>query len=74
MTDAQLNGYIDALLSATRQERIRSGGLWADKMDSAMAMWNDRHPDTLPPAFEKLGAPPSCFEGTVPPIYDGDLE
>ena len=74
MTDSQLNDYIGVLLDVSRQERIDSNGLWAEKLESAMALWSDRHPETLPPVYEKLGPPPSCFKGTVPPIYEGELE
>jgi hypothetical protein len=74
MTDRKLNDYIDVLISTPRHERIASAGQWAAAFDSAMAMWVDRHPGTRPPAFAKMGPPPSCFSGTIPPLYDGKLE
>ena len=72
MNDKMLNEYIDSLLEWSAQRRIGSNGKWAESFDSAMAMWVDRHPGTRPPAFAKLGPPPSCFSGKVPPIYEGD--
>jgi hypothetical protein len=74
MTDGQLNEWIDNLLCVPSEERIASDGNWADYFDRAMLMWEDRHPGTRPPAFEKIGSPPSCFEGDLPPIYDGALD
>ena len=74
MNDKELNGYINFLLDIPREERIASDGKWAESFDSAMAMWEDRHPGTRPPAFAKLGAPPTCFSGELPPIYEGELE
>ena len=63
MNDKTLNEYIDSLLGWSTQKRIDSDGKWAEMFDSAMAMWVDRHPATRPPAFAKLGRPPSCFTG-----------
>jgi hypothetical protein len=73
MNDKQLNEYIAILLDVPEPERIASHGEWAKAFDSAMAMWQDRHPGTRPPAFKKLGHPPSCFTGNIPPIYEGNL-
>jgi hypothetical protein len=73
MNDRQLNEYIDHLLDVPKEKRLESSGSWAQSFDGAMAMWVDRHPETRPPAFAKLGPPPSCFVGTLPPIYDGEL-
>jgi hypothetical protein len=70
----QLNEYIGHLLDIPKDKRASSGGWWADDFDCAMAMWNELHPGTRPPAFQKVGHPPSCFSGTLPPIYGGDLE
>jgi len=70
MTDKQLNELIDYLLSWSTQRRVDSNGEWAKSFDCAMAMWEDRHPDTRPPAYAKIGSPPSCFSGTIPPIYE----
>ena len=72
MNDKTLNEYIDSLLEWSTQKRIDSNGKWAELFDSAMAMWVDRHPGTRPPAFAKLGPPPSCFSGKIPPIYEDD--
>ena len=74
MTDAQLNEYIGHLLDVPREKRLTSDGWWAEDFDCAMAMWVDRHPGTRPPTFSKVGPPPACFTGTVPPIYDGELK
>jgi hypothetical protein len=74
MNDKQLNEYINELLGVPRAERLASEGEWADRLDCAMAQWVDRHPGTRPPAFAKLGPPPACFTGAVPPIYEGKLE
>jgi hypothetical protein len=74
MTDKQLNDYIDYLFGRSKQERIDSNGGWAQSLDVAMTMWVDRYPGTRPPAYAKIGPPPPCFAGTVPPIYDEDLE
>jgi hypothetical protein len=74
VTDRQLNEYIEHLLDTPKSDRVASNGRWAESFDSAIAMWCDRHPDTRPPAFAKLGPPPPCFTGTLPPIYDGDLD
>jgi hypothetical protein len=72
MNDKQLNEYIDSLLAWSTQKRVASNGKWAELFDSAVAMWVDRHPGTRPPAFAKLGPPPPCFSGKIPPIYEGD--
>ena len=74
MTDKQLNDHIDRLLSVHQEDRLASNGRWGKAMDVAMAVWEDRHPGTRPPAYARLGPPPSCFSGDLPPIYDGDLE
>ena len=74
MSDKTLNEYIDSLLGWSTQKRIDSDGKWAELFDSAMAMWVDRHPGTRPPAFAKLGPPPPCFTGEVPPLYEGELK
>ena len=71
MTDRGLNDYISFLLDTPKDKRT---GFWAETFDAAMAMWVDRYPGTRPPAFAKLGPPPSCFTGTIPPIYDGELD
>jgi len=73
MTDEQLNGYISSLLGVPKIDRVKTFGHWAGSFDAAMAMWEDRHPGTLPPAFENLGPPASCFEGELPPIFTGKL-
>ncbi len=73
MSDKQLNEYISRLLDVLIEKRLTSDGRWAEDFDCAMAMWADRHPGTRPPAFEKVGPPPSCFTGTLPPIYEGEL-
>jgi len=74
MSDAQLNEYIGHLLDVPVEKRMSSDGWWGDDYLCALAMWEDRHPGTRPPVFSKVGQPPACFTGTVPPIYDGDLE
>jgi hypothetical protein len=74
MSDKKLNEYIDHLLSWSQQKRIDSDGSWDRSFDGAMAMWVDRHPGTRPPAYAKIGPPPACFTGTIPPIFEGDLE
>ena len=74
MTDGQLNKLISHLLDTSKEERLASDGGWARSFDSAMAQWVDRHPGTRPPAFVKATPAPSCFRGSVPPIYEGDLE
>ena len=74
MNDKQLNKYIEFLLDVPKKDRTTSEGQWAIKFDSAMAMWEDRHPGTRPPAFKKVGPVPPCFSGILPPIYDGDLD
>jgi hypothetical protein len=74
MTDRQLNEYIEHLLDVPKTTRLASNGGWARSLESAMAMWVDRHPETRPPAYAKLGPPPSCFVGEMPPIYEGELE
>ena len=74
VNDKKLNKYIDSLLGCTQQERIGSNNSWAASFDTAMAMWTQRHPGTLPPAFAKVGPPPPCFSGDLPPIYEGELE
>ena len=70
MTDKELNKYIDNLLSVDKQTRLDSNGRWASSLDIAMLMWEDRHPGTRPPSFAKIGPPPACFEGEMPPIYE----
>ena len=74
MSDKKLNEYIDHLLGWSKQARIDSNGSWASSFDGAMSMWVDRHPGTRPPAYAKIGPPPPCFSGNIPPIYDGELE
>jgi len=74
MTDKQLNDHVDRLLDVPQEERQASNGSWGQALDVAMAVWEDRHPSTRPPAYAKIGPPPPCFSGTAPPIYDGDLE
>jgi hypothetical protein len=74
MTDRQLNDHIDRLLETPREDRLASAGGWAKAFDIAMVMWEDRHSGTRPPAFAKVGPPPRCFSGDVPPIYNGVLE
>ena len=73
MNDKQLNEYIAVLLDVPREDRLSSNGQWSINFDSAMAMWEDRYPGTRPPAFKKIGAPPACFKGELPPIYKGEL-
>lgn len=74
MTDKQLNEYIGHLLDVPKPKRLTSNGWWAEDFKCAMAMWEDRHPGTRPPAHAKVGPPPPCFTGTLPPIYDGELK
>ena len=74
MNDKKLNDYIDHLLSESMHQRISSNGGWADSFDGAMAMWEERHPGTRPPAFTKVGPTPPCFTGKTPPVYEGELE
>ena len=75
MSDKKLNEYISHLLDVPKEKRSDARNTWwAEDFDCAMAMWTNRHPGTRPPAFEKLGPPPSCFSGTLPPIYEGELE
>jgi len=74
MTDKQLNEYIGNLLDIPRDQRLFSDGRWSQDFDCAMAMWTDRYPGTRPPVFNKIGAPPPCFTGETPPIYEGELE
>ena len=74
MSDKQLNEYIGHLLDVPKEKRLSSDGWWAEDFDCAMSMWVDRHPGTRPPAYAKIGAPPPCFAGNVPPIYEGELE
>ena len=74
MIDKQLNEYIGHLLDVPMEKRMSSDGWWKDDFDCAMAMWVDRHPGTRPPAFAKLGPPPPCFSGNLPPIYEGELK
>ena len=73
MNNKQLNEYIALLLDVSRGDRLISSGQWAINFNSAMAMWEDRYPGTRPPAFKKIGPPPSCFKGKLPPIYKGEL-
>ena len=75
MTDKQLNDYIEILLNVSHENRIASNGRWAQDLDCAVAMWTDKHPGSRPPAYAKIGQSlPACFSGTLPPIYDGELE
>lgn len=74
MSDKQLNDYIGHLLDVPKEKRLTSDGWWSEDFNCAMAMWTDRHPGTRPPSFKKVGPPPSCFSGTLPPIYDGLLK
>ena len=74
MTDRQLNEYIGHLLDIPKAKRLSTDGWWAEDLECAIAMWVDRYPDTRPPAFARLGEPPPCFAGEMPPIYDGELE
>ncbi len=74
MKSRQLNEYIGHLIDVPKDKRAASDGWWAEDFDCAMAMWEEIHPGTRPPVFEKTGTPPLCFSGTLPPIYDGDLE
>jgi hypothetical protein len=74
ITDKQLNNIVDRLLGVPQEERLASDGQWGERLEVAMAVWEDRHPGTRPPAYTKIGPPPPCLSGTVPPIYDGDLE
>ena len=75
MNDRQLNEYIGHLLDVPKEKRSDArNGWWAEDFDSAMAMWVDRHPGTRPPAFAKLGPPPPCFVGDMPPIYEGEMK
>ena len=73
LSDKQLNEYIGHLLDIPKEKRLASDGWWAEDFDCAMAMWEDRHPGSRPPAFVKL-EPPTCFSGKVRPIYKGDLK
>jgi len=73
MSDKQLNDYIGHLLDVPKEKRLASDGWWSEDFNCAMAMWTDRYPGTRPPVFKKVGPPPSCFSGTLSPIYDGLL-
>ncbi len=73
MTDRELNKHIEQLLDVPRERRLATMGAWGKAFDSAMTSWSDRYPGTRPPAMAKLGPPPECFTGTLPPIYDGEL-
>ena len=74
MTDKELNEYIDKLLDVPVEDRVESNGEWGSNFDWAMATWTNRYPGTRPPAFMKVGKPPACFAGHVPPIYDKELK
>jgi len=73
ITDKEVNDIISELLDTTHIKRVESGGQWAAAFDKAMAQWCEMHPGTNPPCWVKVGAPPSCFTGDVPPIYGGPL-
>ena len=74
MSDKQLNEYISHLLDVPKEKRLASDGRWAEDFECVMAMWVDRYPGTRPPACEKMGPPPPCFSGILPPIYEGELK
>ena len=73
MNDKQLNKFIELLLDTPREDRLKSNGQWAIDFDNVMAMWEERHPGTRPPAFKRIGPPPKCFKGKLPPIYKGEI-
>ena len=73
LTDLQINDIIDQLLNWEVDKRLDSCGTWASMLDKAMAQWNELHPGTRPPCYSKVGPPPSCFQGELPPIYEGEL-
>ena len=73
LTDEQINDIIDELLDWTTDKRLDSRGAWAYMYDKAMTQWDEMHPNTRPPAYEKVGPPPPCFQGKLPPIYAGEL-
>ena len=73
MKDKKLNEYIKHLLETPREERLASDGKWAESLDCAMAMWEEKHPGTRPPAYRDIPVP-QCFSGSMPPIYEGDLD
>jgi len=73
LTDEVVNDIISDLLDASALSRIRSSGKWSVNFDRAMTQWNEMHPGTNPPCWKKVGPPPPCFAGNVPPIYDGKL-
>ncbi len=74
MSDKQLNEYISHLLDVPKEKRLASDGRWVEDFECAMAIWVDRYPGTRPPACEKMGPPPPCFSGVLPPIYEGELK
>jgi len=74
MTDRQLNEYIGHLLDVPKDKRLASDGWWGEDFKCALAMWENIHPGTRPPAFRHIGPPPACFSGKLQPIYDGDME
>jgi hypothetical protein len=73
ITDKEVNDIINELLDWESDKRLDSRGAWAYMFDKAMIQWDEMHPDTRPPAYLKVGPPPACFNGTLPPIYDGEL-
>ena len=38
-----------------------------------MTQWGEMHPGTRPPCYSKVGPPPSCFQGELPLMYEGEL-
>ena len=73
ITDKELNDIINELLDWESDKRTDSRGAWAYMFDKAMMQWDEMHPDTRPPCYAKVGDPPECFSGKLPPIYDGEL-
>jgi len=73
LTDEQVNDMIDELLDWSVDKRRGSPAVWSARFDKAMTQWDEMHSGTRPPAYAKIGPPPACFKGQVPPIYEGEL-
>jgi len=73
ITDKELNDIINELLDWESAKRTDSRGAWAYMFDKAMMQWDEMHPGTRPPCYAKIGDPPPCFTGELPPIYDDEL-
>ena len=73
ITDKVINDIISDLLDVCQDDRDKSMGEWTTAFDRAMLQWRNMHPGTNPPCWTKIGDPPPCFSGKIPPIYDGPL-